>query len=141
VLKPDLKKSPSTTKVPAETAPAPSVKPRVNNVTTAPSQFCCGMVELGNFNYVDPPGGKKMTHYHKIHGSWAVQQNNEPTTKADVLERMGNKARTCYMCTTGAGQEYMEPILQEIGFYNTFTFINPDHAKTPVKLWVYSENK
>lgn len=118
--------------------PAP-VKPRVNNITTYPSTYCCGLQELGNFNYVDPEGGKKMTHYHKIGQSWSVQQNQDMSTKEDVLGRMG--ANQAYIATTGAGQEYMDPILSEIGFKHVFTFINPGHAQTPVKVWCYSKNE
>lgn len=129
-----------TTKPAAETAPVPSAKPRgPNNITVSPSKFCCGLQELGNFNYVDPPGGKQMTHYHMIGGSWRTQQNAKPSTKEDVLEKMRYvSTNSAILATTGAGQEYMDPVLQEIGFRHVYTFINSGHAKTPVKVWLYS---
>lgn len=114
---------------------------KVNNLAIRGLEYCCGMVELGNFNYVDPPGGKKMTHYHKLDGSWSSQQNAIPTTKEEVLERMRGSEGMGIMCSTGAGQEYLEPILEEIGFSRVFTFRNPGHANTPVSVWVYSKNK
>lgn len=136
--------SPSPTGTPGASAPVPSAKqsdkPRVNNITTHPSTFCCGLVELGNFNYVDPPGGKKMIHYHKLNNTWAAQQNQEPNTKEDVLERM-KYITSGVVASTGAGQEYMDPILADIGFRHVFTFINPGHAQTPVKIWCYSKHE
>lgn len=118
-------------------APKPKVvKPKVNNLRTHPSAYCCGLTELGNFNYIDPPGGKKMTHYHNT-GGWSVQQNQDPTTKEDILAML----KMCYgagvVCTTGAGQEYLDPTLKEIGFVECATFLNPGHANTPVKLWFF----
>lgn len=113
---------------------------RVNNVTTQNSAYCCGMVELGNFNYVDPPGGKKMTHFHKVGGTWKTQANAEPTTKEDILARMGVPG-SGFIATTGAGQEYLEPVLKEIGFTEAAEFRNPDHANTGVKLWVFVRHK
>ena len=116
-------------------------KPRVNNIAHHPSRFCCGMTEIGNFNYVDPEGGKKMTHYHSINGSWASQPNADYTTKEDVLERIKYLTSGNLICSTGAGQEYMDPILEEIGFRHVFTFVNPGHAQTPVKIWCYSKTE
>jgi hypothetical protein len=114
-------------------------KSRVNNITSRPSTYCCGMTELGNFNYVDPPDGKKMTHYHMIGGSWATQQNQEPSTKEDLVNAM-KYLNAAVLATTGAGQEYMDPILEEVGFRHVFTFVNPGHAQTPVKVWCYAKN-
>lgn len=114
----------------------PKPKPRVNNLQVLMTQFCCGMAELGNFNYVDPPGGKKMTHYHRVNG-WQAQQNAEPTTKEDILQRVRSGGGVGVICTTGAGQEYLDSILPECGFKHVETFINPSHANTPVKIWVY----
>lgn len=117
-------------------------KPKVNNLQVLASQFCCGMSELGNFNYVDPPDGKKMTHYHKVGGGWSTQQNQDPTTKEDIVQRMGYvDGIGALVCTTGAGQEYLDPILAEIGWDHVFTFVNPGHAKTPVKVWLFSKHK
>lgn len=111
------------------------------NLMTRPSEYCCGLTELGNFDYIDPPDGKKMTHYHKIGGSWSVQGNaKEGTTKEQILATMGRVHSAGYVCTTGAGQEYVEPLLAEIGFQNVFTYINPGHASTPIKMWVYSKH-
>lgn len=115
--------------------------PKINNLAMQGMTYCCGMYELGNFNYVDPPGGKKMTHYHKSGGGWASQPNAAPTTKEDILKRMQGHEAFGIMCSTGAGQEYLEPILEEIGFQRVFTFRNPAHAQTPINVWVYSKNK
>lgn len=104
-------------------------------LTCAPSQFCCGMQELGNFNYVDPPGGKRMTHYHKVGGSWKSQPNAEPTTKEEVMATIARYTNGGIIATTGAGQEYMDPVLEECGFKCVTVFRNPGHANTAVKIW------
>jgi hypothetical protein len=117
----------------------PKPKPKVNNLRTANAQYCCGMVELGNFNYIDPPDGKKMTHFHKVGSGWSVQENAEPTTREDIEKALQNTFAACIVCTTGAGQEYLEPTLAEVGFKHVFTFKNPGHANTDVKLWVKSK--
>jgi hypothetical protein len=119
--------------------PPPKKKEHVNHIQTQNSAYCCGMVELGNFNYVDPPDGKKMVHYHKVGGSWQVQRDNDYTTKEDVKRAM-EVPGAGFIATTGAGQEYMDPILAELGFKHVSTFINPGHAGTPVKLWVFSRH-
>lgn len=116
--------------------PAPKA-PKVNNLQVMMTQFCCGMAELGNFNYVDPPGGKGMSHYHKVGHGWQPQKNAEPTTKDEILQRVRNSGGVGVICTTGAGQEYLDPILPTCGFTHVSTFINPSHANTPVKIWVY----
>lgn len=113
---------------------------KVNNVQTHGMYFCCGMQELGNFNYVDPPGGKSMPHYHNIGGGWRSQQNADKTTKDEILKSMAGYGGGV-VCTTGAGQEYVEPILEEIGFKRVFTYKNPGHAQTPISLWAYSKNE
>jgi hypothetical protein len=118
-----------------EPKPVPP-KPKVNHLQVLMTQFCCGMAELGNFNYVDPPDGKKMTHYHKV-GGWQSQPNAEPTTKEEILERMKSSGGVATVCTTGAGQEYLDAILPECGFTQVSTFTNPSHANTPVKIWVH----
>lgn len=112
-------------------------KPHVNNLATRPLDYCCGGVELGNFNYVDPPDGKKMSHYHKVSSTWKSRPNeqDDPTTMADLKEKLQYVHSSLVMATTGAGQEYVEPLLQELGFQHVFTFVNLDHADTPVKLW------
>lgn len=94
------------------------------------------MTELGNFNYVDPPDAPKMTHYHKVGGGWQVQQNQDYTTKEDVEARLKGIYSGAVMATTGVGQEYMDPILTELGFKEVAEFVNPGHAKTNVKVWV-----
>lgn len=114
--------------------PPPPPKPKVNNLRTNPAAYCCGLVELGNFNYIDPPGGKKMTHYHKL-GGWSVQQNADPTTKEEIQAVLKNIYAAGVICTTGAGQEYLEPVLEELGFKRSATFNNPGHAGTDVNLW------
>lgn len=117
--------------------PPPPPKPKVNNLQVMATQFCCGMSEFGNFNYVDPEDGKRMSHYHKVGGGWKTQTNQEPTTKQDILDRLKFAGSAAVVCTTGAGQEYLDPILPECGFKHVSTFINPGHANTPVKVWVY----
>ena len=114
-------------------APAPP-KPKVNNLRTNPSAYCCGLTELGNFNYIDPPKGKKMTHYHKL-GGWEVQQNQDPTTKEELQATLTHVYGAGVICTTGAGQEYLDPTLKELGFVEAAGFTNPGHANTGVKLW------
>ena len=111
---------------------------KVNNLTTHGFRFCCGMTELGNFNYIDPPDGKKMTHYHGIGGGWTPQQNAEATTEAEILEKI-KWIPGGVMASTGAGQEYVEPILEKIGFKKVYTFVNPGHANTPINIWCYSK--
>lgn len=118
----------------------PKPKPKVNNLQIVGTQFCCGMSEFGNFNYVDPPGGKKMTHYHKV-GLWKSQPNAEPTTKEEILERLAMSGGAAVICTTGAGQEYLDAILPECGFKHVETFRNPGHANTDVKVWIYKRHK
>ena len=113
---------------------------KINNLTTRGFQFCCGMTELGNFNYIDPPGGKKMTHYHGINGGWSVQQNNDATTEEEIREKM-KWLPGGVMASTGAGQEYVEPVLEKIGFKKVYTFVNPGHANTPINLWVFSKTE
>lgn len=120
--------------------PPPS-KPKVNNLRTYPSTYCCGLVELGNFNYVDPPDGKKMTHYHNNGGGWAAQPNAEPTTKEQIEKTLSTVYAAGVVCTTGAGQEYLDPILAEIGFTHAASFQNPGHANTEVKLWFYNKKR
>lgn len=112
-------------------------KEPVNNLNTRGLEFCCGMTELGNFNYVDPPGGKKMSHYHKI-GGWRLQENNPGNTLTQIKAAMA-RGGAGIMASTGAGQEYVEPILAELGWKHVFTFRNPSHADTPVKVWCYSK--
>lgn len=116
----------------------PVPKPKVNNLQVLGTQFCCGMSELGNFNYVDPPDGVKMSHFHKVGGEWATQKNAGPTTKEDVEQRIRNTGSAAVVCTTGAGQEYLDDILPQCGFKHVSTFINPGHANTPVKVWVWA---
>jgi hypothetical protein len=79
-----------------------------------------------------------MTHYHKLSG-WAVQQNAEPTTVEDVKAKM-HEISSGGICTTGAGQEYMDPILVEAGWKHVFTYINTGHAQTPIKVWMYAKS-
>lgn len=112
-------------------------KAHVNNLNFKALDFCCGGTEFGNFNYVDLPESKRMTHYHKV-GGWKSSPNSQddPTTKADIEEKLRYVSSSLVMATTGSGQEYVEPILAEMGFSHVFTFLNPDHANTPVKLWV-----
>lgn len=114
--------------------------PKANNLQLSAMRFCCGAQELGNFNYVDLEDGKDMTHYHLIGGGWAPQQNAQPTTKDEILAKLGTYGGGV-VASTGAGQEYLEPILAEIGFKHVFTFQNPGHAKTDIKLWAYSKNE
>jgi hypothetical protein len=97
------------------------------------------MSELGNFNYIDPPDGKKMTHYHKING-WVPQENAQGTTEEQIRAQI-QYSSGAVMASTGAGQEYVEPILEKIGFKNVYTFVNPGHANTPVKVWIYSKHE
>lgn len=114
-------------------------KKKINNLATRGFTYCCGMIELGNFNYIDPPGGKKMTHYHGIGGGWKPQENTEGTTEEEILAQI-KWSTGGVMASTGAGQEYVEPILEKIGFKKVFTFVNPGHANTPVNIWCYSKN-
>lgn len=111
-------------------------KPHVNNLAFRALEYCCGGTELGNFNYVDLPDAKGMTHYHKV-GSWKSNPNEkgDPTTAEDLAVKMQYMHSALVMATTGSGQEYMEPILANAGFNHVFSFINPDHANTEVKLW------
>ena len=95
------------------------------------------MSELGNFNYDDPPGTKPMTHYHNVAGSWATQNKNAEHTTEEQIRKQLEYLGGAVMCTTGAGQEYVEPILEKIGFQKVWSFINPGHAKTEVKVWCY----
>lgn len=116
-------------------APANAVS-HVNNLAFRAMEYCCGGTELGNFNYVDLPDAKKMNHYHKV-GGWKANPNDkgDPTTEEDIRVKMQYMHSALVVATTGSGQEYMEPILSKAGFQHVFTFINPDHADTPVKLW------
>lgn len=116
--------------------PPPPPKPKVNNLQTNGLMFCCGAMELGNFNYDDPPDAKSMTHYHRVDGGWKTQSKHaERTTKAEIEERLRYAGSGAVLCTTGVGQEYLEPILTECGFDHVSTFRNPGHAGTNVKLW------
>lgn len=112
----------------------------MNNIQTHGLYFCCGAVELGNFNYVDPKDGKQMPHYHNIGGSWKAQQNAAESTEKDILDAI-RYASGGVICSTGAGQEYVEPILEKIGFKRVFTFRNSGHAQTPISIWCYSKNE
>ncbi len=112
----------------------------MSNLTIRPLEFCCGATELGNFNYIDPPDGKKMTHYHKVGGGWKSQPNAAGTTKEEIQKQIQYQSGGV-VCSTGAGQEYLEPILSELGFRKVFTFINPGHAQTPVHIWCYSKHE
>lgn len=128
-----------------EPPPPPKPKaPRVNNLRIQPTQFCCGLAELGNFNYIDPPDGKRMTHYHKVGSGWQTQQNVAPedgTSLADIKQVVAQNYSSGMICTTGAGQEYVEPLLAEAGFEHISTFYNPGHANTAVKVWIYRKHK
>lgn len=116
-------------------------KDPVNHLATNGLTYCCGMVELGNFNYNDPPGTPDMTHYHKLGGGWKAQGKKEEGNTLEQVKAHIQWASGGVMATTGAGQEYMEPILASAGFKNVFTFKNPGHANTLVKVWCYSKNE
>ena len=107
-----------------------------NNLKVQGLAFCCGMSELGNFNYDDPPGTPAMTHYHKVNG-WVSQPKNADHTTEEQIRAQLQYVGGAVMATTGAGQEYVEPILEKIGFQKVWSFINPGHAKTEVKVWCY----
>lgn len=114
--------------------------PKVNNLAYRGLNFCCGMFEFGNFNYVDPEDGKHMSHFHQVNG-WKSQPNAQPTTKAEIEEKIKHIGHSGVICSTGAGQEYLEPILEEVGFKRVYTFKNPGHAGTPVTVWCFSRNE
>lgn len=112
----------------------------MSNLRTHGLNFCCGMTELGNFNYDDPPGTPQMTHYHKISG-WVPQSKHaEHTTEKEIRAQI-QYVSGGVLCTTGAGQEYVEPILAKIGFKHVFTYTNPGHANTDIKVWCYAKTE
>ena len=111
-------------------------KPHVNNLMLSPFQYCCGGVELGNFNYVDTKPFNA-THFHKKNGGWQSNPNekDDPTTYEDIEKKLMEVHAALCVATTGAGQEYVEPHLEKLGFKMVYAFINPGHANTEVKLW------
>lgn len=111
----------------------------MSNLRIQPFTFCCGMTELGNFNYDDPPGTKQMTHYHKINNGWNPQPKNAVHTTEEEIKAQMKYVGGGLLATTGAGQEYVEPILEKLGFKNVFTFTNPGHANTDIKVWCYAK--
>ena len=100
------------------------------------SNFCCGVVEIGNFNYLKDRGPKGMPHYHKSGSGWATQKAAEPTSIKELVQVLNSV--TSYsgavICTTGADQEYMEPLLREVGFCEN-AFVNRGHEQGEVKFW------
>lgn len=119
-----------------------NVVSHVNHVRVSPLQYCCGMWELGNFNYIDLPGSKSMTHFHKMSG-WSSQRSrpDDPTTYEDVANALKPCGNAGVVCTTGSGQEYMDSVLVACGFEHVSTFVNPGHAQTPVKVWTRSPRR
>jgi hypothetical protein len=111
--------------------------PIMNNLQVQPSAFCCGLAELGNFNYQDPEDGVKVTHYHRK-GTWQSVSNAQGTTLTQVKQAIAYNPGAV-LCTTGVGQEYMEPILKEAGFVHVFSYQNPGHAKTEIKMWMFAQ--
>lgn len=115
-------------------------KTHVNNLQLTGTRFCCGMSEFGNFNYV---GGKEMSHFHRPKDSsgWDRQHDtNDPTTLEDIKSAL-KYANTGVICTTGEGQAYLEPTLREYGFKHVFSYINPGHYRTEIKVWCYAKNE
>jgi hypothetical protein len=113
----------------------------VNNLASRPLNYCCGGTEVGNFNYVDEKEFKA-THFHRVGGGWKANPNakGDPTTMDDLRHLVHSVYSALTIATTGAGQEYMEPLLAEMDFQHVFTFPNPGHANTPVKLWARAKN-
>ena len=107
-------------------------------ISVASSHFCCGLAEMGNFNYT----GEKFTHYHRPNGNGSdtVVKAGKPTTREEILEKLkANTSRGGIICTTGVDQEYLNDILPTLGFVN-IPFTNRTHYKTEVKLWFLDMN-
>lgn len=110
----------------------------MSNLSLFSTQFCCGMSELGNFDYIDPEG-TSMTHYHKVDGTWKTQDGKSKTgtTKEEIQNKI--KYANGIIATTGKGQEYVEPLLLECGFKHIYSFTNTGHYQTEIKVWAYSK--
>ena len=106
-------------------------------IAVAGSHFCCGVSEIGNFNYVKDRGPRGFSHYHKVGGTWAAQKAADPTTEEELKSVLRGVLYSsgAVFCTTGADQEYMEPILRKVGFREQL-FKNNTHEKGEVKLWL-----
>lgn len=111
----------------------------MSNLSVINTQFCCGMSEMGNFDYIDPKD-VSMAHYHKVGGGWKTVDGKEKpgTTKEEILEKL-KYTSSGVIASTGKGQEYMEPILAECGFKHVFSFQNTGHYQTEIKVWVWAK--
>lgn len=107
------------------------------------SHYSCGIMEMGNFNYVKDMGPKGMPHYHKI-GGWVRQAKAPETTEQEIRFLLEGQVLQggCggVTCSTGADQEYVEPILEKLGFVG-HEFVARSHEKGRVKLWFLDVNK
>lgn len=101
--------------------------------------FCCGLAELGNFNYT----AKSFTHYHAgNNGGWQQVGADKPTTREEVIEKLVSSCQGYggVIATTGKDQEYVDELLPSLGFV-FFEFQNRAHFRTGVKIWFLDMNK
>lgn len=110
-------------------------------ISIRPSNFCCGMFELGNFGYDKFNCSNGNTHYHRGQqsGGWEAIKNTELTTKEEILKAVNKSQASAVVCSTSEHQEYLIPILEEIGFIKVFFKSRWSNAESAV--WVLAVNK
>ena len=117
----------------------------MSKITMLPSNFCCGIMEIGNFGYTEDRMPNGTPHFHRPNGrgSDTVVKKAKPTTKQEVLDVIKtavNHGTGAIITSIGVHQEYMEPILLELGF-EKFEFKNRCHERTKVGFFILDVNK
>lgn len=111
-------------------------------IASAPSHYCCGIVEIGNFEYTKDRGPKGGNHFHKIGGGWQTQKAAPGTSEGEIRSVVFGLTKHYggVICSTGADQEYLDDILPRLGFVRT-DFTNVVHERGTVKFWFLASDK